>query len=471
MKRLLLTLSLAFSFILTSNAQRNFVLSSNARRDYVRELVDLMQQGRCFDAREFREQYADKLPVNDKTLDALYKAHMSMFFNKPDSAAIYIEDLIANHELKIGPGISPYYGKLLSIYDSQQRFSDGVIVCDKYLDYLRRNPFFRDHDFIRNETNSIEKTKKTFKYRDLIEPRIKIERDNSGKGKTIRINDSELIRFNASYNGVTAETTFDTGFSAYFTITRSLADKLGTKLVNKNQDSVQMFNGVPRKMRVEVIDQVDFGGIRLHNIPVVVFNDPFTSRLSDTLNAKMKSSVEKIFNNDQVIMGLPAMKLVGRFDFDWEKQTVSFPVNNEKTGPDDSSNIFLIDNNPFVKLKINGLSWTGHLDVGSNDLLTIPFSFYNKNKKMIEIDSVTQKKPYEYQTLTSSGFNIPHELVKDANIYLNGRRINYAVGEVLVLDRNVHFNIFDGVAGVKLFKRLAPRISFDFDNMRVTALN
>lgn len=85
MKRIILIL-LLLPFISVTFAQRN----------YAQELVNLMQQGRCFDAREFRMQYSDKLPSNDKALDLLYKFHMALFFNKSDSAAIYLENVFSN---------------------------------------------------------------------------------------------------------------------------------------------------------------------------------------------------------------------------------------------------------------------------------------------------------------------------------------------------------------------------------------
>lgn len=75
MQRILLTLLLSVSFTLSSFAQRN----------YPQELISLIEQGRCFEAREYRSQYADKLPLADKTFDVFYKAHMALFFNKPDS--------------------------------------------------------------------------------------------------------------------------------------------------------------------------------------------------------------------------------------------------------------------------------------------------------------------------------------------------------------------------------------------------
>ncbi|MGX5689259.1 retropepsin-like aspartic protease [Arcticibacter tournemirensis] len=459
MKRLILALLLSVSYAFPSIAQRN----------YPQDLINLLQQGRAFEARDLRVQHADKLPINDKTLDLLYKAEMASFFNKPDDAAVYLEDLVVNHEFKLGPAIGVFYKKLLSVYDSQQRFKNGIKICDKYLGYLIRNPLNQDRDFIQNETNYIEKAKESFIYRDSIEPRIKIERTNSREDQTAKLNDSEYIRFDAKYNGVTTATLFDTGLTAHFMITRSLADKIGAKLVNKRQDSVQMFNGVPTKIRIEIIEKVEFAGVRLYNIPVLVFNDNVSWNQPDTLNAKTKSNIERTLSDEQVIMGLPAMKLIGRIALDWENRTVSFPHHTEKTDSSDFSNMYLTDNNLFLKLKVNGLAYVGNLCTGSDDFLNMRFSFYEKNKSQIEIDSVTQKRPFQFNNTTGSSFNIPHEIVKDAKIYLNGRGINHNIGDVLVWDKNLIFNTFDGGIGVRLFKRLGPRITLDFDNMRLKA--
>lgn len=69
MKRVLLILSLLICSITSSFGQRN----------YAQELVDLLRQGKCFEALEFREQYANRLPLHDEAFDLLYKSHMSLF--------------------------------------------------------------------------------------------------------------------------------------------------------------------------------------------------------------------------------------------------------------------------------------------------------------------------------------------------------------------------------------------------------
>ena len=209
MKKILSILTLSIFFIISSFAQHN----------YAQELVDLMQQGRYFEAKDLYTQHAAQLPPNDNALEMLYKSHMALFLNKQDSAAIYLENLLADHELTMGPAIGVYYGRLLQVYDDTQRFKDGIKLCDKILNYIKRNPFDLNQDFISNEINWIDSVKSVLKNRDLNEPRIKIVRTNYEKN-TIKLNDSEYIRFDATYNDIPLQTFFDTGVSEYFIVTK-----------------------------------------------------------------------------------------------------------------------------------------------------------------------------------------------------------------------------------------------------------
>lgn len=462
MKRIILIL-LLLPFISVTFAQRN----------YAQELVNLMQQGRCFDAREFRMQYSDKLPSNDKALDLLYKFHMALFFNKSDSAAIYLENVFSNrdYELKMGPGIGTYYGRLFKLYGDEQRFKDGINSCDKFLDYLNRNPFDLEPDFIQKEINYVENIKSSFKNREMNEPRIRIVRKECSENDIIELNNSKYIYFDARYNDVAIQTWFDTGVTAYFMMTRRLADKIGTKKSVSDQDSIQMVNGKPRKVVLEIIDSINLKNVQLYNIPVLAFEENFHSHLPATLDNETKLNIERIFSDNQIVMGLPAIKRIGKIELDWEKSTISFPNNTEHMRSNDFSNIFIIKDNPYLKLRVNGLSYVGYLDSGADDFLTLTTSFYEKNKDNIEIDSVENKEPLHHHTMTGSTFNIPYEYVKDVKIYTNGRLVNYDMERVIIVDKFSHINIFDGVVGLNFIKKLGKKIVFDFNNMRVEAIN
>lgn len=65
MKKILSVLSLSIFFVISSFAQRN----------YAQELVDLLQQGKCFDAMDLCITHADQLPANDRVLE-IGRAHV-----------------------------------------------------------------------------------------------------------------------------------------------------------------------------------------------------------------------------------------------------------------------------------------------------------------------------------------------------------------------------------------------------------
>lgn len=463
MKRVLLILSLLICSITSSFGQRN----------YAQELVDLLRQGKCFEAIEFREQYANRLPLHDEAFDLLYKSHMSLFFNKPDSTIFYLEKLLGNQNyiLNLGPTTGAYYGHLLRLYRDKQQYDAGVNVCDNILDYLKRNPFMFDQNFIQNETKLVQDIKFAFSYRASKEPRIKIKKN--GGGEKIRLNDSEYIKFNATYNGVTIETLFDTGVSYYFFIQEDLANEIGVKNIRVEQDSIQMINGVPVRAYEAMIDSVNLGSLKLYNIPVMVFKEKFTSRLSNTLDQEFKSGAEAVFSNRQIMMGLPTMKLIGRFEFDWENRTLSFPNNNPKTvGQGNIPNIFLIQDSPYLNLKINGLNYVGYLDTGSNIFLNVIFPFYEKNKDRIQIDTLSQKTSFARHMLTGTISNIPCKVIKNINVDLGGTIVNSNDSEILVFNvftNNV--NTFDGEVGSLFLKAMGPKIIIDFDNMKIESSN
>lgn len=440
------------------------VLPSFAQRNFAQELIVLMQQGKCFEARELRKQYSEYLPLNDKTYDLVYKSHMAMFFNKPDSISIYLEDLTTHHEFAMGPVVAAYYGKLLQVYDDTQQFEKGMKVCDRIIAYFHRNPFNLAPDFVNNEIQQMENAKSSFEYRNANEPRRRVER-MSNKNAVTKLKDSNYIRFDAVYNGVPMQTWFDTGVSAYLVTTKNVAEEIGVRMVDK--DTPKFMNGIQVEAWAGIIDSIDLKSVKLYNIPVIV-HDGHAPNLSDTLNSEAKSKLDTIRNEKQVIMGLPLMKMIGKFEFDWKKRTVRFPENTGEPATNRSSNIYMSDNNLYQQLKINGQNYVGHVDTGDDDFVNMAFSFYEKNKSYIEIDSLAEKKPINHYRATGIFFNVPYEIVKDPKIDSNGTNINPNTSCVLITDGTLsHLNSFDGTIGAGLFKHLGPKVIFDFVNMEI----
>ena len=460
---------LVFLFFLSSS------LSFAQERNYAQELVDFLLQNRCIEARELHLEHADKLVGQSRSLDLLYNALMGRFFNKPDTFSFYIREFFSNHDyqLQLGQPTNYYYWKLLRIYGDNQQFEAGIELCDEIIDLFKRNPFNLDHEFVKNDIIFAEKMKSTLKERAINEPLIKIDRSYS-KDSVIKLYENDYIRFDAKYNGVEIETWFDTGCNHYFFISKSLADKIGVKVINKNQDSTQMLNGVQIKAYEGVIDSIDLKSVKLYNIPVLVFSDKLTVSLNDTLfDDDERTKIEKIFTDKQILMGIPVMKLIGKIEFDWDQNTISFPGTREYKSENNSSNIFLIDDRLFLNLKINGLSYSGFLDSGSNDFINMRYSFYEKNINHIEVmDSIAkQKSTYFSISWTGSSFNLPYDIVTNAKVYFRGESINHNIKDVLVVDNPTIFNSLDGFVGIRFLKRLTPGIIIDFNNMEIQYKN
>lgn len=437
-----------------------------AQRNYAQELIDLLQQGKCFEAIDLRAQYADDLPLSDKAFDLVYKSHMALFFNKPDSISIYLEELTAHHELPLGPAIGAYYGKLLQMYDDTQQFEKGIKLCDKIIAYFNRNPFDLAPDLVQNEIRQMENAKLSFEKRNANELRRRVERIKNKNG-VIKLKESDYIRFDAMYNNVPVQTWFDTGVSTYLMATTKVAEEIGVRIVDTTQDSMKMMNGVPIKALAGIIDSMDLKSVKLYNIPVMIL-DGYVPQLDDTLNSDAKLNVETVLSDRQIIMGLPVMKMIGQIEFDWEKRTVSFPESTRETGTNSSSTIFMIDNNLYQRLKVNGVNYVGHADTGDNDFVNMTFSFYEMNKSHIEIDSIAEKKPINHYRTTGVSSNVPYEVVKNPTVYFKGKNIHSNTRNVLISDGTLsHLNTFDGTIGANFFKHLGSKVIFDFDNMEI----
>jgi hypothetical protein len=145
-----------------------------AQRNYGQELVNLLDGGKCFEARNFNKQYADSMPKNpnEKGFVALYyKYKMASFFNKPDSAVLYLHQLVTDYESILGLGKSHFYSEMLGIYLEQQQFDKGITLCDEIIAYMKRNPFkIADTTDLQNAIKETENIKAYFAERAKTAP-------------------------------------------------------------------------------------------------------------------------------------------------------------------------------------------------------------------------------------------------------------------------------------------------------------
>lgn len=446
-------------------------ISLFSQRNYGQELVNLLDKGKCFEACNFNKQYDDSMPKNsiEKGFVALYyKYKMASFFNKPDSAVIYLHQLVTDYENILGLGKSHFYSELLGLLVQQQQYDKGITVCDEIIDYMKRNPFkIADSTELKNAIKGTENIKAYFAEIDKTAPRIKLVRNKIQCNKHISLyNDSAYIFFDAEYNGQWVKTWFDTGVSYYFLLEKSLADRIGVKY-KPSKDSLQLMNNTNVRALEGVIDSVCLGNIRLYNIPVMVFLNEFGAMIQDSLKnmPEKKAKVDSTFNSARILLGLPTMRLIEQFEFNWKSMTLELPekYHLKQVKP----NIYLEGINVYAQTQINRIDYTSFWDTGWKGFIDIDSTFYERNKDKLKIDTLSDKKPLNYALVTNIYKNIPYEyLAPDNFLTFDNKKVELQPKDVIIY-KSRNTGTPNGVFGVYFFKRLGAKTILDFRNMRL----
>ncbi len=446
----------------------NTLLYGQVQRNYAQELFNLMMNGRNFEAREFKLQHRDQLQQHEKVVELVYNMHMSLAFNKPDSAVVYFEEFLGNpyHVHGIGPVVSHYYIRLCELYEDKQQFDKAIATVERHINYLKENPYSLAPDIIKKEIKEAQDKISSLKEKLDHEPIRRIVRD--GKDNQIKLKDDPHIRFDGLYNGHIVETFFDTGLTAFCSMEKDLADQIGVKYKPK-QDSIRLINGKPIKAIEGYIGQIDLKGIKLYNIPVLILMDRFTSHLPKHSNPDYKQQVaDNLLKSKQVLFGLPAIKMIGGlFEFDWKSNMlIIHEAKNQKPIANTlKPNIVFFNNAAYLNLKIHETNFTGFLDLGSDHYLFLTYPYFFKS------NSAYVKNDFHKQPYTRTGFlgvqeNIERYRVKNPEIYLNRKKItiNQPQREVFTV---ANMNNFDGEVGVGFFKNTFSKTFIDFNNMTI----
>ena len=479
MKRMFVVFLLSVFFL-----QHPLCVAQEQEPNYALKLCQLLVDGRCMEARDMYEQHhdiimqhAEKIIKNRIVIDLFYKSFMALFFNKTDTASFYLEKILSNpdYQFQIGTVSSVLFDILLKLYIDKQQFEAGIKLCNGMIDFYKRNPFNFDEKMISNKIHFADSTISSLKRSANNEPLIKLERLSTIKDSVIHLKESHYIRFDAKYNGLQIETWFETN-NYYFILTQDLAKKIGVKVINDNQEKKDwMINNVPVKVYEGIIDTVDILNIRIINVPVLVYNDINELHMTETIFDSDSNKSERLFKDKQISMGLAAMKLIGKFELDWNKNTIYFPDEKRESKTDNAySNIFFVFHSLFTHLKINELYFSGLLESGNNEFINISSSFYEKNKSNFEIDSVMIKKSLKYSSSPTWGgttLSIPYNYATNANVFFNNKIITHDIREVGIKDIATIFNSLDGNIGSRFLKRLNSKIIIDFDNMEIRILD
>jgi len=347
------------------------------------ELSDLISTKKWFEIDNYYQMYKDS--IDSEFVMQCYRAETGFVFNHPFEAIDAYENLIDNNPLDMDllTLISLFGNPILQLCANVQEYAKGEEICRKFITILERDAIIDTEtrlSVIEGLTAAIE----SFKLGQEIYPKLL----TITKNKTDNINEIELIPpilcneilFKAKWNGIELKTSFDTGASTEAYIhNRAIAEKIGVKLntadtiiLNENYEgSIRMFSGI--------IDNLELGDFNIKNITVYVNIETIDS--TDSFQVMCDSLINSLFD---IVLGIPIIKQLGGIEFDFIKNTMSFP---QKTRTIHKRNLYIENNLLFMNMKVCNADFLNHFDTGNGNDMSINTYFYETHKQCITIES------------------------------------------------------------------------------------
>ena len=445
--------------------------------EQLQKLDKLMFSGRYFESKELYKKISETTTI-PSDLELYYKFRMAQFLNKTDSVAYYLEQFIPHHYATFGEETLVFYSNL---FDAYIELGDTDKALDTYLQMKR----IWNESFTKTTTGGKEyeewrtATENFLSYAEyaVTLPPIKMKRNDTLS--FVDIEEGDRLVFQAKYNGILQRTIFDTGVGPYCVLSRKLADGMGVRYDNIDENKVTI-NEDLISVR-SIIDSIEVGNITFYNIPVFIYSDtasvPFVSGSSIKRRKKRKKaqtvvdSVRTLFT-DCVSLGLPVMKLIGKIQTDYEHNKMCFPVSVANAHLPKAPNIYAYKYDLYMRIKLNGVAFTANLDTGSNEYVTVDSAFYEKHQKELPIASTCKKNTFGVVMLHQARA-ITYKTLKDPAIIFDDKLMQPPGPEAVKtypLGQIVPGIFFDGVIGNGFYRRIGKKVLLDLDNMRLEAV-
>lgn len=445
--------------------------------EQLQKLDKLMFSGRYFESKELYKKISDTTTI-PSDLELYYKFRMAQFLNKTDSVAYYLEQFIPHHYATFGEETLVFYSNL---FDAYIELGDMDKALDTYLQMKR----IWNESLTKTTTGGKEyeewrtATENFLSYAEyaVTLPPIKMKRNDTLS--FVDIEEGDRLVFQAKYNGILQRTIFDTGVGPYCVLSRKLADGMGVRYDSIDENKVTI-NEDLISVR-SIIDSIEVGNITFYNIPAFIYSDtasvPFVSGSSIKRRKKRKKaqtvvdSVRTLFT-DCVSLGLPVMKLIGKIQTDYEHNKMCFPVSVANAHLPKAPNIYAYKYDLYMRIKLNGVTFTANLDTGSNEYVTVDSAFYEKHQKELPIASTCKKNTFGVVMLHQARA-ITYKTLKDPAIIFDDKLMQPPGPEAVktyTLGQIVPGIFFDGVIGNGFYRRIGKKVLLDLDNMRLEAV-
>lgn len=410
--------------------------------------------------------------VSDKILtefiDYFYKYKTAVYRGQTDIAILYIEKIISHDNTRL----PEFCNELSLLYIKANKFKEALKVSERAFKEIVENGNL--------DEEGLSQWQYFFKTRDVYIKTLSKEKElrivRSDSLNSVEFDDKDVITFDIVYNGQKHKTAFDTGVSEYFTVRKHLAEKMGLRKIQfseSNDEFKTLMNGQDLDAQNYIADSISFGGITLYNVPVTVFEDDVMSMFtkSSLQEPNRLDKIKRFIERTDVVVGLPTMIALERLVIDVNKKKIVFPKALKKQK---EQNIYFRNNELYAQIKINDIPFVGFVDTGAETFVEIDTNFYNRYKNKIEVDTFAYKKPLNASTITKMKEDIPYDILKDTQIKLQDKPINYSKGsQILAYDirlMSAHPRILDGNIGYDFFREIKASVLFDFVNMYIDVM-
>ncbi len=403
------------------------------------------------------------------------RAELAKVFNRNEESSRLLIEFIETYRDNVTTDFKAVlYGMLFDDIVKTGNSHHYQWVYKDFSQYIENNPDSLSAETLARYKKGLDVVTEEYKQK-LAYPSIEIIREQPAQEVPLLQDPNPIIM--TKLNDFPYPTMIDTGASEYLLMTNEKASEIGVRYYSKgirwkNDEKVEFWRGL--------IDSIQIGTLKLYNIPVHVEDSFSFKNFPDSLK-KRKELVEIIkgtqrkFQNP--IIGLPLLEKIGKIQFDFNKNTISFPEESDSSNIN-KHNLLIIETRLYTQVNIDNVLAICGIDTGADLFVTLSNDFYRKNEDLFSIekmDTTNNDKIVFSISLYGAEEYKPLLYLKNPLIYFLDRRINRDNKqkiEVAKKDDFITSDIFrgrDGVLGYPFFSSMKNQtVLFDFKNMVVT---
>ncbi len=403
------------------------------------------------------------------------KAELEKVFNRSEESSRLLIEFIETYRDNVTPDFkNVLYGMLFDDIIKTGNSHHYQWVYKDFSQYIENNPDSLSAETLAMYKKSLDVVKEEYK-KKLAYPSIRIIREHPNQGVPLLQDPNPIIM--AKLNDFSYPTMIDTGASDYLLMSNEKASEIGVRYYSKgirgrNDEKVEFWRGL--------IDSIQIGTLKLYNIPVHIEDSSPFKNFPDSL--KKKKELVEIIKEAQrkyqnPIIGLPLLEKIGKVQFDFNKNTISFPRESDSSNIN-KHNLLIIEKRLCTQVNIDNVLATFGIDTGADLFATLSNDFYRKNKDLFsieEMDTTNNDKIVFSISLYGAKEYKPPLYLKNPLICFLDRRINRDNKQKIEVAKkndfitSVIFFGHDGVLGYPFFRSMKNQtILFDFKNMVIT---